>query len=65
MNAYQSEQLTEKLKEERILHGPDLCEACKAGEHEEPGCPEWCECPCHLPPAESDGRAVDIGGPQL
>jgi hypothetical protein len=46
MTAYQSEALTEKLKEERILHGPEVCDGCNAGDHEQPGA-DWCECPCH------------------
>jgi len=52
MNAYRLEALTEKLKDERILHGPDLCIYCANGEHEVAG-NAGCECPCHLPPASA------------
>ena len=46
MNAYRLEALTEKLKDERILHGPDLCIYCANGDHEVAG-NAGCECPCH------------------
>jgi hypothetical protein len=48
MNAYQLEALSEKLRDERTLHGPEVCIDCENGVHEVPGC-SWCECACHAP----------------
>ena len=63
MKAYQLESLTEKLKEEKLLHGAEMCSACLNGDHDAPGtgeAPVWCECPCHeaLPPAGSGEISV-------
>jgi hypothetical protein len=57
MNAYQLEALAEKLRDERTLHGPEVCIDCENGVHEVPGC-SWCECACHAPlrPAQ-DGES--------
>lgn len=53
MNAYQLETLSEKLRDERALHGPEVCIDCANGVHEIPGC-SWCECACHgLRPAQA------------
>ena len=54
------EYLQEKLQDERLLAGFDICPACLAGFHEEPCQPSICECPCHgtLLPAEELQRAA-------
>jgi hypothetical protein len=41
------EYLQEKLRDERLLRGKDICPACMNGFHEEPVLPAVCECPCH------------------